>query len=107
MCALEIARGTSELHDGWKVRAGVHIGPVMAGIVGRERYQFDIWGDTVNVASRLTSAASPGSVAMTEAVAAKLPGLDVVARGAVELKGKGAVPLVEVAAVHEPVATTA
>ena len=44
---------------------------------------------------------------MTEAVAAKLPGLDVVARGAVELKGKGAVPLVEVAAVREPVATTA
>ena len=44
----------------------------MAGIVGRERYQFDIWGDTVNVASRLTSAASPQSVALTEAQAAGL-----------------------------------
>ena len=48
----------------------------MAGIVGRERYQFDIWGDTVNVASRLTSAASPQSVALTEAQA-KLDGLSV------------------------------
>ena len=68
----------------------------MAGIVGRERYQFDVWGDTVNVASRLTSAASPQSVALTESAAAKLEGFDLVCRREVELKGKGRVPVVEI-----------
>ena len=71
-------------------------GPVMAGIVGRERYQFDIWGDTVNVAARLTSAASPQSVALTEAQAEGLKGVTLIPRGAVELKGKGFVALVEI-----------
>jgi CheY-like chemotaxis protein len=97
-CALEIAASVPEIGPGWRVRAGVHCGPVMAGIVGRERYQFDIWGDTVNVASRLTAASSPGTLAVTEAQGSKLHGLTVSPRGAVELKGKGAVPLVEVTA---------
>lgn len=95
-CALEIAAAAPHIRDGWKVRAGVHCGVVMAGIVGRERYQFDIWGDTVNVASRLTSAASPQSVALMESQAMKLVGLPLVPRGEVELKGKGKVPLVEI-----------
>jgi class 3 adenylate cyclase len=69
----------------------------MAGIVGRERYQFDVWGDTVNVASRLCSAASPQTLALTEAEAANITGMAVTPRGAVQLKGKGAVPLVEIA----------
>jgi CheY-like chemotaxis protein len=97
-CALEIAAGAAKVRHGWQVRAGVHCGPVMAGIVGRERYQFDIWGDTVNVASRLTAAASPGTVSLTEAQGSKLDGFTISPRGAVELKGKGAVPLVEVSA---------
>jgi len=97
-CALEIVAAAPQIRQGWQVRAGVHCGPLMAGIVGRERYQFDIWGDTVNVAARLTTAASPQSVALTEAQGAKLTDLKVSARGAVELKGKGAVPLVEVTA---------
>ena len=95
-CALEIIEGTPKMGHGWRVRAGAHLGPVMAGIVGRERYQFDIWGDTVNVASRLTSAASPGTVAVTEIQSARLEGLSISTRGAVELKGKGAVPLAEI-----------
>jgi adenylate cyclase len=95
-CALEIVGGTAKVGPEWRVRAGAYMGPVMAGIVGRERYQFDIWGDTVNVASRLTSAASPGTVAVTEVQSARLEGLTVSPRGAVELKGKGPVPLVEI-----------
>ena len=95
-CALEIGAAAPGIRAGWRIRGGVHSGPVMAGIVGRERYQFDIWGDTVNVASRLTSAASPQSVALTESEAAKLTGFDLVPRGKVELKGKGGVPLVEI-----------
>jgi adenylate cyclase len=95
-CGLEITEGTPKIGPGWRVRAGVHQGPVMAGIVGRERYQFDIWGDTVNVASRLTAAASPGTVGVTEVLSARLEGLAISPRGAVELKGKGPVPMAEV-----------
>ena len=60
-----------------------------------------MWGDTVNVASRLTGAASPGGVALTEQTSARLRGFAVSPRGAVELKGKGSVRMVEVTAIAE------
>jgi len=101
-CALEIAAATPRIREGWRVHAGVHLGPVMAGIVGRERYQFDVWGDTVNVAARLTSAASANSVVLTESLGAGLEGLTISPRGIVELKGKGPVPLVEITACALP-----
>ena len=97
-CALDIMAAAPAIRQGWQVRAGVHRGPVMAGIVGQERYQFDIWGDTVNVASRLTSAAAPQAVAVTEESAAGLGRFHVVPRGSVELKNKGTVGLVEIRA---------
>jgi adenylate cyclase len=95
-CALDINEALPGIPGGWRVRAGAHCGPVMAGIVGRERYQFDIWGDIVNVASRLTASSSPGSVAVTEDQAAKLEGFTIHPKGVVELKGKGATRLSEV-----------
>ena len=73
----------------------------MAGIVGHERYQFDVWGDTVNVANRLAGAASPGAVALTEEMSARLSGATVSSRGAVELKGKGSVRMVEVTEISQ------
>ena len=73
----------------------------MAGIVGLERYQFDIWGDTVNVAARLAGVASPGGVALTEETPRDFPACAVSPRGAVELKGKGSVRMVEVTAMTE------
>ena len=102
-CALAISEVAGRSRRGWRVRSGVHMGPLMAGIVGRERYQFDIWGDTVNVAARLTGVASPGAVAVTEEMSARLPGADVSLRGAVELKGKGSVRMVEVTAMTQNV----
>jgi adenylate cyclase len=79
------------------------MGPLMAGIVGRERYQFDIWGDTVNVANRLAGVASPDTVALTEEMSVRLSGATVSSRGAVELKGKGSVRMVEVTAMPQNV----
>jgi len=95
-CALAISEEAARSGRGWQVRSGVHIGPLMAGVVGHERYQFDVWGDTVNVASRLTGAASPGGVGLTEQTSTSLNGFAVSPRGAVELKGKGSVRIVEV-----------
>jgi class 3 adenylate cyclase len=100
-CALAISEEATRSGCGWQVRSGIHIGPVMAGIVGQERYQFDVWGDTVNVASRLTGAASPGGIGLTEETSAFLRGFEISRRGAVELKGKGSVRIVEVTTIAE------
>jgi adenylate cyclase len=44
------------------MRVGVHVGPVIAGVVGHRKYQYDVWGDTVNLAARMEEAAAIGSV---------------------------------------------
>jgi class 3 adenylate cyclase len=96
-CGLEMASTLIDADLGWEVRVGVHSGPVVAGVVGQERYQFDIWGDTVNVAARMLGMSAPGSVAATreiwEQLAASLDGkaagFDAEALGELDVKGKG------------------
>ena len=91
-CGLEMTSTLIDAQLNWEVRMGVHSGPVVAGIVGQERYQFDIWGDTVNVAARLVGMSAPGSVAVTketfEQVASAFDGESL---GELNVKGKGAI----------------
>jgi class 3 adenylate cyclase len=74
-------------------RIGVDSGPVVAGVIGRARFTYDLWGDTVNTASRMESHAPPGSIQVTERVYERLrERFAFEPRGRVEVKGKGPMP---------------
>ena len=89
---LEMTSTIIDAHLDWEVRVGVHAGPVVAGVVGQERYQFDIWGDTVNVAARMVGMSAPGSVAATKETFDKIASaFDGESLGMLDIKGKGAI----------------
>ncbi|MBZ5859262.1 adenylate/guanylate cyclase domain-containing protein [Flavihumibacter profundi] len=52
----------------WELRIGIHVGPLVAGVVGKKKYAYDIWGSTVNIASRMESAGEPGQVNVSSSV---------------------------------------
>lgn len=75
-----------------KMRIGIHSGPVVAGVIGKHKFTYDIWGNTVNVASRMESSGSPGRVHISAQTADLLgPSFVLESRGLVEAKGLGEV----------------
>ena len=80
-----LPEGVSEL----VFRIGINSGPAVAGVIGTSRYQYDIWGDTVNTASRMESHGVPGAIQISAATRALLGAEFVVERrGTIDVKGK-------------------
>ncbi|MEM8639196.1 MAG: adenylate/guanylate cyclase domain-containing protein [Cyanobacteria bacterium P01_G01_bin.54] len=72
------------------LRIGIHTGTVVAGVIGKKKFSYDIWGDAVNTASRMESHGQPNRIHITAATAAQLQSrYDCQYRGQIEIKGKG------------------
>jgi class 3 adenylate cyclase len=94
-CGLDMITACQQLPVQWEVRVGIHIGPVVAGVIGRRQYLFDLWGDTVNTAARMESHGVPGSVTLSGAAWERIAHCAAgEARGLFPVKGKGHVPIV-------------
>jgi CheY-like chemotaxis protein/class 3 adenylate cyclase len=94
----------SEKHSsGWKVRVGIHSGPVISGLLGTKQFLFDIWGDTVNTAARIESACPPQLLSASKTTFEKLGShVQGYSLGHVALKGKGQHEVYVITAVTEP-----
>jgi adenylate cyclase len=90
LAALERVNAAAEVP--FQMRIGIHTGPVVAGVIGSHRFLYDIWGDTVNLASRLESHGLPGRIHVSAQTSQMLADLyDIEARGPVNLRGIGKV----------------
>lgn len=74
-----------------EIRIGIAVGPLLGGVIGESRFLYDVWGDTVNLASRMESSGAPGAIQVTAAFRDHLAERFIFSpRGEVQVKGKGA-----------------
>ncbi|MCC6937394.1 MAG: hypothetical protein IT226_04165 [Flavobacteriales bacterium] len=93
------AKGLQE----WPVRIGIHSGPVVAGVVGEKKFAYDIWGDTVNLASRMETHGAAGRLNISGPVYAQvMDHVEVEPRGPIKVKGKGEVQMYFVVGLKTP-----
>ncbi|EMY77178.1 adenylate/guanylate cyclase catalytic domain protein [Leptospira weilii serovar Ranarum str. ICFT] len=86
----------------WELRLGIHTGSVVAGVVGTEKFAYDIWGDSVNTASRMESSGIPGEVNISSETYEKIKDLFICEhRGKIKAKNKGEIDMYLVKKIRE------
>jgi len=77
-------------HDNFKIRVGIHTGPVIAGVIGKNKFNYDLWGDTVNIASRMESQGLADNIQISETTYQHIKDKFIFEqRGPIKVKGKG------------------
>jgi class 3 adenylate cyclase len=85
-----VHRLSGEMGEELAVRIGIHTGPAVAGVLGKRKLFYDVWGDTVNTAARMEAFGSPGRIQVTENIYGLLAGVYAFEdRGVIDIKGKG------------------
>jgi adenylate cyclase len=85
-----IERFNARFGTEFQIRIGLNSGPLVAGIIGKQKFAYDIWGDAVNVASRMESSGLPGRIHISESTRAALGSdYECEPRGTIECKGLG------------------
>ncbi|MFT5819180.1 MAG: adenylate cyclase [Crocinitomix sp.] len=78
----------------WEIRIGIHMGDLVAGVVGKHKFSFDVWGETVNIAARCEQNSTPGNINISENFADAIrPYFDLSARGKITIKNSGEIDM--------------
>lgn len=80
--------------DFWEIRIGIHTGDLVAGVVGKHKFSFDVWGDTVNIAARCEQNSKAGNINISESFAAEIePYFQLSPRGKITIKNGGKIDM--------------